>query len=199
MNGKLNLNQEEQLVLSIVLESKAQGIPKANIVKKAQLNDKVISKILERLKLYYYVKPIHPNGKSRGTNYWIGYDQEQESQIQKNSFRNNDAINQDLIDKITQKLIYYLQNQPNQTAQLQDLKLKYKSESGIDFNEQEFIKIIQLLQFDNIIEQLPDQGYKLCRVNYDLAITHMPCHSCPVRKDCYPGNIISPQHCIYEW
>jgi hypothetical protein len=66
------------------------------------------------------------------------------------------------------------------------------------------------LIYDDKIEEIPSDlnaknpSYTLSQWNKiikDTEIVNVPCGICPALKVCQPGNIISPQNCIYfsQW
>ncbi|CAD8050253.1 unnamed protein product [Paramecium sonneborni] len=200
---EIQLNEEQQKIYNLVLNSKKQGITKANLVKNAGLNAKEVEKIIKTLENRDKIKSVRPHGRTTGIKLWIDYNETPESNLPTNTFRTaEEGVDDDLIEKIKQKLIYFMQQQMDSRASLSDIRRIYKAQQAQHYNEQDFDRIVNLLKYDSILIEEENSFFKLNpfkQQKFQFYLSYLPCQTCPVFNQCKPGNTISPEKCIFEW
>ncbi|CAD8143893.1 unnamed protein product [Paramecium pentaurelia] len=200
---EIQLNEEQQKIYNLVLNSKKSGITKANLAKNAGLNTKEVEKIIKTLENRDKIKSVRPNGRTTGVKLWIDFNQTLDSSLPTNVFRTAEqGVDDDLIERIKQKLIYFMQQQFDGRASLDEIRRVYKAQQSEHYDEMDFDRIIKLLQYDSILIEEENSFFKLNpfrQQKFQFYLSYLPCQTCPVFNQCKPGNTISPEKCIFEW
>jgi DNA-directed RNA polymerase III, subunit C34 len=201
------LDRDAMIVYEILKKAGSQGLTNAELKKKSELN-KTLDSILKTLEKRGLIKSLKSVNQKNRKIYML-QEYEPTDEITGGLWYRNNEFYQELVDAIYNKTLKYIESQNTVSKKEIGVFLRSANLAQGDLKDEHVQSIINILLFDDKIEELPSQmkGNPIYRISeWDKAIkpsvyTLTPCGTCPVFNECKEGSIISPEKCIYfpEW
>ena len=196
------LDRDHMAIYELVKQADANGLSKNDIKSKSGMNPTALNNILNALKKRNLIKSEKAvNQKNR--NVWILFELEPSMAVRGNIFYNKGEFNQEFVDALYEKILNYIDaHSKNQVVGKKEIALNLRSSefATADLKDEDIQRIVDILVFDDKIEEIPGQGYKSCEWEDAVkpsVLTLTPCGGCPVFLECREGSIIGPEKCIY--
>ena len=201
------LDRDSLAIYKLIEDAQTNGLTRNDIKSKSGMNPKALDNILSNLKKRNLIKSEKAlNQKNR--NVWILFELEPSISVRGNIFYNKGEFDQKFVDAIYEKIYSYIEGQMEKqsTVSKNEIAIFLRSTefASADLRDEDIQSIINTLIYDDKIEELGPQTYRVC--DWENAIkasvlTQTPCGTCPVFSECREGSIISPEKCIYflQW
>jgi len=202
-----NLDRDHMNIYEIIKQADSNGLSKNDIKSKSGMNPTQLNHVLNTLKKRNLIKSEKSvNQKNR--NVWILFELEPSAAVRGNIFYNKGEFDKNFVDTIYEKVQNYIDRMTESQGSVGRKEIGHHLRStefaSSDLKDEDIQKIIDILVFDDQIEELPSQSYKTCNWEHAVkpsVLTQTPCGTCPVFMECREGSIISPEKCIYflDW
>lgn len=201
------LDRDHMDIYELIKQADTNGLSKNDIKNKSGKNPTVLNTVLKNLQKRNIIKSEKSiNQKNR--NVWILSELEPSVAVRGNIFYKKGEFNQEFVDAIYDKIYQYIvsmsEKQDCVTKREISHFLRSTDFASADLKDEDISRIIDVLVFDDKIEEIHGQKYKACDWNEAIipsVLTQTPCGTCPVFMECREGSIISPEKCIYflQW
>jgi len=201
------MDPEEYAVYEKVADAKDRGVTAVDLRQKLAaygFTQVTLNKVLKKMEKRGIVKKLKSMQQKHKQVYML-MEVEPSAEVT-GGLVSTDAFDAEAIQVIHARILEYLRSHGN--TPFRELAL-YVKQMGVlkgeaDFKEEHIRQIVQVLVFDQKIEAVPVDTFRLSGLKYpygQLEYSGVPCAYCPVRSKCAPGSLINPQACEYmqQW
>ncbi len=202
-----NLDRDSLGIYQLISDAQNNGLTINELKSKSGMNPKALDTILKNLKKRNLIKSEKAlNQKNR--NVWILFELEPSISVKGNVFYKKGEFDQNLVDALYNKIYTYIEKNTESQGTVSKkeilVALRAKEFASEDLRDEDIQSIINILVFDDKIEELGTQGYRVSEWESAVppsVLTETPCGTCPVFAECKEGSMISPEKCIYflQW
>jgi len=208
----INASKEEQLVYSLIEETEKMGIWIRDIRERSGLNDLQLKRILKSLEGKKLVKSVKAVGTTKKSYVLFGIDADES--LTGGTFYSDQQLDSEFVQTLIHICVSMLQKrrhvatseskndpitQKNSMFVRSDEIAKYIHEKGIckiNLGVSDIEEILDIAVLEKKIEKGVDHTYRATKPKIiKTPLTTIPCLFCPVKEECTPGNVISPENC----
>ena len=201
-----DLSDEHRVVYKLVADASIQGIWAKDLASKSKIPTGTLARVTRMLEHRKLIKQITP-AQFRSRKVWMLYELEPASEISGGSWYKDGQIDSTLIEQLRSLTIEYLSNCPEPVVV--DEVQKFLASQGMSRSADNILAIIKTLVLDRKVMQLEghvkypnkpcyfiERGSSIPEFS-SSAFGQIPCIACPIRSECRPGHVISPESCQY--
>jgi len=211
-----NATQEEQSVFTLIEEAGKQAIWIRSLRDKTGLSEIQLKKALKSLETKKLVKSLKAVSTARKC--YILYNLEADKSLSGGTFYDNQQLDSQFVQTLSEFCVRMLQAQRERSEEtMKEDPLAQRDASYVTSEEiakyihskgfvnvplevEDVEKVLNVCVLDGRLERRAtnNSSYRARKVkSVASALTTIPCLYCPVRKDCAPGNEVSPETCEY--
>jgi len=202
------LDPDHMKIFELIKQADTNGLSKNDIKNKSSMNPTALNNVLKTLQKRNIIKSEKAiNQKNR--NVWILSELEPSAAVRGNIFYKKGEFDNEFVNAIYDKIYHYIDKMtesPQKCVTKREIYhfLRSTDFASADLKDEDISKIIDVLIFDDKVEEIQAQTYKTCNWNEAIVssvLTQTPCGTCPIFMECREGSIISPEKCIYylQW
>lgn len=199
------MDPEEYAVYEKVADAKDRGITAVDLKQKLAafgFTQVGLNKVLKRMEKRGTVKKLKSMQQKLKQVYML-MEVEPSAEVT-GGLVSTEAFDAEAIQVIHDRILKYLGD--HGTSPFREVALFVKQMGvlrGGEVKEEHIRQIVQVLVFDQRIEPVQGDAFKLSGMRYPYKIEYsaVPCAYCPVRSKCAPGSLINPHSCEYmlQW
>lgn len=206
--------EEEQVIYSLIEESKTRGIWIKELREGSGLNQLQLRKTLKSLETKKLIKTIKAVGTTRKC--YILFSIEPDMSLTGGTFYSDQQLDSELINTLISVCGSYaasrrkhaIDENPNNIQMQREASyirpqeiaqfITEKRVLNVPLSLEDLERILEVAVLDGTIERRADGKIRACPPRSSISpLVSVPCAICPVVEDCRPGYVISPQSCDY--
>ena len=194
-----DLSTEHRAVFKLISDAGNQGMWAKDLAGKSKIPAGTLARLTKMLEHRKLIKQITP-AQYRSRKVWMLYELEPASELSGGSWYKDGQIDSDLISRLRQVALEYVSNTPGNVS-VDDIQ-KFLAGMSLSRSYDNIASIVNTLVLDG---ELYQSGPSLFSLKSKCSIpefshtlySSIPCIGCPVRRDCAPGHVVSPETCVY--
>lgn len=204
-----DLSEEHRAVYKLISDAASQGMWAKDLATKSKIPAGTLARLTKMLEHRKLIKQITP-AQYRSRKVWMLYELEPASELSGGSWYKDGQIDADLISRLREATMEYISN-CSESVSAEDVQkfLAAQTVSRSIDNIEAILKTLVLDREISLVESTTLRGkpsYVLRQrcgtVEFSRSFfSQVPCIGCPVRKECAPGHVVSPETCQYmsQW
>lgn len=189
------LDEEHHRLYNLIEEAGTRGIWRADLKKRANIDEKQLVGLLKNLRERYLIKEIASVTDKKKT-YFL-YDIEPPNEVTGGIWFQGSTFNSEMVDQIIPEVVSIVVNNPGITVRELRKKVKSSGISNLSFGDEEAEQLVNAAVNSGKIYRKREtlRPGPLKPVNSPIAKT--PCKACPLIDVCEPGGAYDPAECVY--
>ncbi|KAJ1456088.1 RNA polymerase Rpc34 [Pelagophyceae sp. CCMP2097] len=201
------LTNEQLLVLQVVERSGDQGVWLRDIKNSTSMQQQTLTKALKVLEARKLVKTVR-SVQQKTKKLYMAFDLTPTSQVSGGPWYTDQEFDHGFVEGLQKFVLRFVTERKMATLEDISSALNKVGIATVPLKIEDVQLLVDTLVFDTKLEEMRlmrrsatgtmTLNYKVAKQSDDYNfLTEVPCGTCPVRKQCHEGGLISPTNCIY--